>query len=100
MLSIKLEREREREREMADISILVAEEHERRVKNGRKDDHHHHHHHQQQQQQLKSELASRVSVLAQTLQKKIGHPKMEFFKWAKEPRSQVGLEASNCFFSA
>ncbi|KAM0971315.1 hypothetical protein ACFX13_019523 [Malus domestica] len=77
---------------MADIAILVAEEYERTVKNGQKDDDHH--------QQLKSELASCVSVSVQTLQKKIGHRKMEFVKWAKEPRSQVGLEASNGFFSS
>lgn len=75
---------------MADIAILVAEEYERRVKSSRKVD------------EASTDLSSCVSVLAQTLQKKIGQEKMEFLvKWVKEePRSQISLEASNGFFSA
>ena len=75
---------------MADIAMLVAEEYERRVKSSRKGG------------EASTDLASCVSVLAQTLQEKIGKEKMEFLvKWVKEePRSQIGLEASQGFFSA
>ncbi|CAL9001321.1 unnamed protein product [Prunus brigantina] len=94
ILKASYRREREREREMADIAILVAEEYERRVKNARKagsaeGDH-----------QLETDLFSCVSVMAHSLHKKIGQEKMEFVKWVMEPKSQIGLEASNGFFSA
>jgi hypothetical protein len=76
---------------MADIAILVAEEYERRVKNGGKAgggaaadqveycefDH----------------LVSSASAKAQSL-------KMTLAKWVREPKTQISLASSDGFFSA
>ena len=80
---------------MTDIAILVIEEFERNV---RKDD-----------VVLGSEVGNRelgmvscVSMLAQSLKKKIGQEHVEFVKWvnSKELKTQFALAASNGFFSA
>lgn len=76
---------------MADIAILVAEEYERRVKNGRKagggaaaD---------QGEYCEFVHLVSSASAMTQSL-------KMTLAKWVREPKTQISLAASDGFFSA
>lgn len=79
---------------MTDIAILVAEEFERRVSHLRKAG--------RDSEADQMDLVSCVSMLAQTIKNKIAeNQKMDYFvKWAREPKTQIGLAASNGFFSA
>uniref|UniRef100_A0A7N0T912 Uncharacterized protein n=1 Tax=Kalanchoe fedtschenkoi TaxID=63787 RepID=A0A7N0T912_KALFE len=77
---------------MADIAMLVAEEHERRIKHSRRrlgDD----------DEEEKLSFASRVSIMKR-VEEKIGEDKVEGMNWVLEPRSDFSLAASNGFFSA
>ncbi|GMN33582.1 hypothetical protein TIFTF001_004239 [Ficus carica] len=78
---------------MTDIAILVAEEFERRISAlPRKD--------VGSKGRQETGLVSCVSVLSQSLKEKIGEEKMEILNWVMEPKTQIGLAASNGFFSA
>ncbi|KAJ9170316.1 hypothetical protein P3X46_018432 [Hevea brasiliensis] len=81
---------------MADIALLVAEEYERRVKNSRKSS-----------ADSDSDSAMKVvnwvscvSFLSQSVKNKVTQQNIEFAKWVLEPKTQIGLAASNGFFSA
>lgn len=80
---------------MADIAILVAEEYERRVKNSRK---------LSKASDSEMEVVNWVSFLAQNVKDKVrvrvSEENIEIPKWILEPKSQVGVAASNGFFSA
>lgn len=80
---------------MTDIAILVAEEFERRMTDLKKVGRNH-------EAQREMELVSTsVSVMAQALKKKIAEQKVDFLvKLTREPKTQIGLAASNGFFSA
>ncbi|KAM6563737.1 hypothetical protein CsatB_023735 [Cannabis sativa] len=73
---------------MTDIAILVAEEFERRVSHSRKEGN----------QEIS--MVSCVSMVAQSVVEKIGQQKVEFLKTLLEPKTQIGLAASDGFFSA
>lgn len=80
---------------MTDIAILVAEEFERRVKMDSIN--------VGSCEKLQvMDLVSGVSELTQSLLKKkiIGNKRMELLNWVMEPKTQIGLAASNGFFSA
>ena len=77
---------------MSDIAMLVAEEYERRVKNARKAG--------GAKGENEIDFVSYASSLALRVKTKIGNQKMELFKWALEPKTQIGLAASYGFFSA
>jgi hypothetical protein len=78
---------------MADIAILVAEEYERRVKNGRKAG-------GGGAEGEYCEIAHLLSY-ASTFARSHKMKKMELAaKWVREPKTQIGLAASNGFFSA
>ncbi|EXB80854.1 hypothetical protein L484_020113 [Morus notabilis] len=80
---------------MTDIAILVTEEFERSAGHSRKDVGTN----TEENQELG--LVSCVSVLAQSLKKKIREEKMKSLKkLVKEPKTQIGLAAYNGFFSA
>ncbi|KAI4345204.1 hypothetical protein L6164_012347 [Bauhinia variegata] len=84
---------------MADIAILVAEEYERRVRNLKKvargggggdgagED-------------RKIDMVSCVSAVAERMRDKIGAEKKESLNWVWDPKTQIGIAASNSFFSA
>lgn len=72
---------------MADISMLVAEEYERRVRVSRN----------KVGVEKQQELGSCVGVLGLKLKTKIG---LEVFKLGFEPKSQIGVAAFNGAFSA
>lgn len=80
---------------MTDIAILVAEEFERRVKMDSIN--------VGSCEKLQvMDLVSGFSELTQSLLKKkiIGNKRMELLNWVMEPKTQIGLAASNGFFSA
>lgn len=77
---------------MTDIAILVAEEFERRVSYSRKD--------LGIEGKQEMSMVSCVSMVAQSIKEKIGEVKIEFLKRVLEPKSQIGIAASDCFFSA
>lgn len=80
---------------MTDIALLVAEEFERiRVKDSKNNDGSFDGLHVM-------DLVSGCSELAQTLKKNIiGKERIQLLKWVMEPKTQIGLAASNEFFSA
>mgnify|MGYP004716251617 CR=1 FL=1 len=87
---------------MADIAMLVTEEYERRVKNSRKSSH-------QGANDEEIEYFAHVSVSAKRvdlessfcmMKEEIGGEKMETVKMVFEPKSDIGVAASKCFFSA
>ena len=77
---------------MTDIAILVAEEFERRVNHSKKD--------LGIEGKQETTMVSCVSMVAQSVKDMIGEEKIEFFKRILEPKSQIGLAASDGFFSA
>ncbi|PON65262.1 hypothetical protein PanWU01x14_117790 [Parasponia andersonii] len=80
---------------MTDIAILVAEEFERRVS--------HSHSRKDVGIEAKQEtrsMVSWVSMVAQSVKDRIGDENMEFFKHVFDPKTQIGLAASDGFFSA
>ncbi|GLT68874.1 hypothetical protein SLA2020_410690 [Shorea laevis] len=82
---------------MADIamSMLVAEDIERRVKNSRKEKD------GAEREEGRVGLVSSVSVLAGRIRARIGHQTVEVVeRLGLEPESQIARAASNGFFSA
>lgn len=82
---------------MADIAMLVAEEYERRVKNSRKSDD------QTKEIGYKTNwVSSSVSGFSQMIKRRIvGEETMGIVKkLVLEPRSQIGVAASDGVFSA
>ncbi|EEF28457.1 uncharacterized protein LOC8263583 [Ricinus communis] len=78
---------------MADIAMLVAEEYERRVKNSRKAS--------ADNGEVEINWVSCVSLATQSLKNKFMQENIELIaKWVLEPKTQIGLAASNGFFSA
>ncbi|KAJ8769683.1 hypothetical protein K2173_005286 [Erythroxylum novogranatense] len=93
-------------RVMADIAMLVAEEYERRVKSSRKDVG------ENKNMDLLNWASSHASLMAQSVRNMVvvddddsdvsnkNLHNLEFPKWALEPRSKLGVAASNGVFSA
>ncbi|GMY11290.1 RING/FYVE/PHD zinc finger superfamily protein [Fagus crenata] len=77
---------------MADIALLFAEEYERSVKDARKAG--------GAKGEYEIDFVSYAAALAKRVKTMIGHDKIELVKWVCEPKSQIGLAASNGFFSA
>ncbi|KAJ7945359.1 Ubiquitin-activating enzyme like [Quillaja saponaria] len=78
---------------MADIAILVAEEHERRVKILRKIN-------CDTEGNQEIHMASCISELVQRVTEKIGAHRTELGKLVLEPKNQISVAASSSFFSA
>ncbi|KAF5747428.1 hypothetical protein HS088_TW05G00149 [Tripterygium wilfordii] len=84
---------------MADIAMLVAEEYERRVKNSSKAS-------GAAERVVRGgggdlEISFSASNFGQKMKKLSGQVnKMELLSWSLEPKTQIGLAASNGFFSA
>ncbi|KDP35203.1 hypothetical protein JCGZ_09362 [Jatropha curcas] len=75
---------------MADIAILVAEEYERRVKNSRKGS----------GADTKIEVNWVSSISERVKNFKVEQENLEIVKWFLDPKTQIGVAASNGFFSA
>lgn len=80
---------------MSDIAMLVAEEYERRAKILRKEDGG-----GGAVGAREMDMVSWASVLAWRVKEKIGEEEKKLVKWVLEPKSQIGIAASNSFFSA
>lgn len=87
---------------MADIAMLVAEEYERRIKNSRKSCGGDGGGGGGGGGSVAEEIGfvSSVSAIAMRAKKVIGEENIEIVNWVLEPKSQIGLAAINCLFSA
>ena len=80
---------------MSDIAMLVAEEYERRVRILRQETSG-----GAQGKKLEIDMGSCVSAMAEKLKEKVGTDNSQILQWLREPKTQIGVAASDNFFSA